>query len=157
MGQADQDYQDEDGHLGQRRQAEVSAADHGGPGKQEYRVNREDDVQEGIEEVTDVGLSPALADWVNTTLVGGELHGSGRTGSEYQAGAHRCNEEERACQNDSSNSQIWGHAGQPNQWARRRFRRAWAWAYRRCGRESHLPSTQASRLQTPPVDDPGGR
>src|SRR5450759_5089407 len=123
MGQANQDHEDEDGHLDQRRQAEVRAADHGGPGKEVDRVNCEDDVQEGIEEVADVGLSPSFADGVNTTLIGGELHGSGRTGSEYQPDSHRCNEEEPACQNDSGNSQVGGHAGQPNQRTQGRFRR----------------------------------
>src|ERR1035437_10262045 len=65
VGQANQDHKDEDGHLGQRGHAEVRAADHGGPGKKVDRVNCEDDVQERIEEVADVGLSPAFADGVN--------------------------------------------------------------------------------------------
>src|SRR5664280_1112086 len=122
VGQAYQEHQDEDGHLGQRGPAEAGTADHSGPRKEVDRVNGKDDVEERVEEVADVGLGPALADGVNATLVGRELRSRGRTGSEYQTGSHRCNEEEHARQNDSSDSQIWGHTGQPNQWRLASFR-----------------------------------
>ena len=115
VGQPHQEHKDEDGHLGQRGRAKVRAADHGGPRKEVDRVHSKDDVEERVEEVADVGLRLALADGVNTTLIGRELRRRGRTWCKYQTDSHRRNEEEHACQNDSSNSQIWGHAGHRNQ------------------------------------------
>src|ERR1035437_8519190 len=115
VGQTHQEHKDEDGHLGQGGPAKVGAADHGGPGKEVDRVNSKDNVEERVEEVTDVGLRPALADGVNTTLISRELRRRGRTWSKDQTAPHRRNEEEHACQNDSSNSQVWGHAGHRSQ------------------------------------------
>src|ERR1035437_894202 len=147
MGHAKQQHQHEDGHLGQRGHAEVGAADHGGPRKEEGRVNREDNVEERIEEVADIGLRPALADGVDTTFIRRELHRGGRTRSKYETSSHRCHEEEHACQNDSSNSQVRGHAGQPNQWRLTSLREVPP-GRQRPTRESRWPSHPSSLSDT---------
>src|SRR6476646_2783904 len=112
--QADEQDGDEDAHLYQARGAEVGLADHGGPGEEVDRVDGEDHVEEGVDEVAHVGLRPPLPDRVDTALVGAQL-GRGRSArGEQPARPHGRDEQQHTYDPDGGDDGIGRHASQPS-------------------------------------------